>query len=127
LADKNETLLSWGERLFRESISLANSIFAFFRLGRGRENDFSRRLLALKIHFLPSDKLKLQIRRYHKSVNLRFLLSLQYHFLPLVKKNNEMCAVGEAMFQGVRLLCKLIFCLSTQPKMRFGGGQESDV
>jgi hypothetical protein len=54
-------------------------------------------------------------------------LSFRYYFLPPVKKKNDLGAVEKAMFQGVRRLCKLFFFLSIQPKLRFGGGQESDV
>jgi hypothetical protein len=43
-------------------------------LGRGEENDFSRRQQALNSHFLPSDKLKKQIQRGRKNVNLSCLL-----------------------------------------------------
>jgi hypothetical protein len=35
---------------------------------------------------------------------------------------NELGGVDKTMFQGVRHLCKLIFRLSNQPKMRFVGG-----
>jgi hypothetical protein len=83
-------------------------------LGRGRENDFSRWRLAVKRHFFTSDKLKLQILRCRKSVNLGFFLSLRYLFLTLLK--NDLGADEKAMFQDVRRLWKLILCLSTQPK-----------
>jgi hypothetical protein len=59
-------------------------------LGRGQENDFSRRQLALNSHFVPSDKLKIQIQRGSKNVNLRVRLTLPYHFLPLVKMKNDL-------------------------------------
>jgi hypothetical protein len=58
-------------------------------LGEGQENDFSRRKLALSSHFLPCDKLKLQIQRGLKIVNLGGGLTLRYHFLPLVKMTND--------------------------------------
>jgi hypothetical protein len=69
-------------------------------LGRGQKNDFSRRQLALNIHFFPSDKLKIQTQRGRKIVNERFRLTLRYHFLPLVKMNNDLVPDEKVMFQG---------------------------
>jgi hypothetical protein len=54
-------------------------------LGRGQGNDFSTRQMALKCHFLSFAKLKLQIQRGRKIVNLRVLLPLRYNIVPLVK------------------------------------------
>jgi hypothetical protein len=81
----------------------------------------------LKIHFLPSDNLKLQISRGRKNVNLRARLTRRYHILPLVKMKNELGAVDKTMFQGVRHLCKLIFRLYKKTKMRSVGDKECDV
>jgi hypothetical protein len=53
---------------------------------------------------LPSDNPKLQIGRVRESVILRVRLSLRNHFLPLVKKKNDMGAVEKEMFQGVAWL-----------------------
>jgi hypothetical protein len=61
-------------------------------LGRGQGNEFSRRQLPLNSHFLPSDKLKIQIQRGLKIVNLRVRLTLRYHFLPLVKMKNDLAS-----------------------------------
>jgi hypothetical protein len=50
-----------------------------------------------------------------------FSPSFRYHFLPLLKKKNNLVAVVKAMNHGVRNLRKLIYCVSAQSKMRFGG------
>jgi hypothetical protein len=59
-------------------------------LDRGEENDFPRKQLALNRHFLPSDKLKVQIKRGRKIVHLRDRHTLRYHFLPLVNMKNDL-------------------------------------
>jgi hypothetical protein len=52
---------------------------------------------------------------------------VRYHFLPLVKMKNYLGPEEKVMFLGIRRLRKINSCLSNQPKMRFGGGIESDV
>jgi hypothetical protein len=111
------------------SLRLENSFCEICRqkipLGRGPENDYSRRQPALNSHFLLSEKLKIQIQSGRKIVNLRARLNLQYHFLPLVKMRNDLGPDEKVMFQGFRRLCKINSCLSTQPKIRFVGGTGS--
>jgi hypothetical protein len=85
----HESYLTSRKGIFRESPSFANSFSAFGRsempLGRGRENDFSKRRLTLKSQFLSSDLLKLQISRGRKSFTLRVDISLRYIFPLLVQ------------------------------------------
>jgi hypothetical protein len=65
--------------------------------------------------------------RWSKIVNLRFRVTLRYHNLPIVKMTNDMVPDEKVLFQGFRRVCTFNSCLSTQPKMRFGGGTDSDV
>jgi hypothetical protein len=55
----NESLFIWRNRFFRDSPSLVKSLCAFgspkMPFGRGRENDFSRKRLTQKSHFLRSE------------------------------------------------------------------------
>jgi hypothetical protein len=71
-------------------------------LGRGQENDFSKRQMALKSLFLSFAKLKLQNQRGRKIVNLRVLLPLRYNIVPLVKKILVFGASEKEIFQDVR-------------------------
>jgi hypothetical protein len=95
-------------------------------LGRVQEKDFSTRQMALKSHFLSFARLKLQIQRGRKIVNLRVLLPLRYNILPLVKMKKGFGAYEKEIFQDVPRFWKLISCFCTQETMRFGGGRKSD-
>jgi hypothetical protein len=94
-------------------------------IGRGEENDVSRRQLALNRHFLLSDKLKIQIQRGLKIVNLRVRLTLRYHFLPLVKITNDLGPEEKVMFQGFRRLCNINSFLFPSHKFDLVGVQKA--
>jgi hypothetical protein len=96
-------------------------------LTRGEENDFSRRQMTLNSQFLPSDKLKIQVQSGREIVILSVRLTLRYHFLHHVKMKNDLGPDGKVKFEGFRLLWKINSCLSTQTKIRLGGGTESYV
>jgi hypothetical protein len=51
-------------------------------LGRDKEIDSAKRQMTLKSHFLSFSKLKLQIQRGRKIVNLRVRLAFRYNFTP---------------------------------------------
>jgi hypothetical protein len=57
--------------------------------------------MALKCHFMSSEKLKLQIQRGWKTVNLRLRLTFRYNLLPLVKMKKRFGAYEKVIFQDV--------------------------
>jgi hypothetical protein len=67
--------------------------------GRGQENDFSTRQMALKSHFLSFAKLKLHIQRGRKIVNISVLLPFRYNILPLVKMKKGIGAYRRRYFR----------------------------
>jgi hypothetical protein len=74
-----------------------------------------------KKSFLHSEKLKLPNLCASQSINLRLPPSIRYHIRRFVKNKINWGTVDKAMYQDVRLLRELIFCISTQSKIRFGG------
>jgi hypothetical protein len=95
-------------------------------LGRGQENDFSRRHLALNSNFLPTDKIKIKIQRGRTIVHLMVGLNLRYHFLPLLKMK-KICAPDEkVMFQRFRRIKKSMLAF-IQTTNSIWWGRESDV